>query len=78
MRLWVQKEMKKQEMNQEQKQVEVCDDCLTFAWDNRQRTREEQEQFCMLLGDDAVDHTCLKKQGDQDRCDCGCNGASLK
>jgi hypothetical protein len=61
---------------QKQKQeAVVCDECLTAASDEGCRTKEEQMTICTAFGSEIHDHICLKREGDQDRCDCLCNSA---
>ena len=56
---------------------EVCDDCLTAAYDEGASDVVTRAQICTALGADIVDHTCEAIDEPTTRCDCSCHDRVL-
>ncbi len=62
------------------REMKVCDNCLTAAYDeavgmgfiHEANNREFLEVMCIELGADIADHVCLVSEGFEKECDCLC------
>ena len=51
---------------------DVCDDCITVAYDNGIQGYEDQADMMRIMGADVEDHECIKHEGQGDTCGCPC------
>ena len=65
--------MPTQKPNQKSYKVEICDECMTAAYDEGAVTKEQAETICTTLGNEIPDHTCVSREEPGTRCDCLCN-----
>ena len=56
---------------------EVCDDCLTAAYDEGAVDKQLQVQICTTMGADIADHTCEAVDEPDTRCACECHAQVL-
>jgi len=54
---------------------DVCDDCITEAYDQGVEGYDEQAEVMVIMGSEMPDHTCIVHLEPElnARCDCGCN-----
>jgi len=55
--------------------VDVCDDCITEAYDQGAEGYDEQASLMVYIGAEMPDHNCIVYLEPElnARCDCGCN-----
>jgi len=65
----------KKEVNTVVRDIEICDDCATIAYDDG-----AEPEMMVTLGLEAADHDCIAKLEPEDniRCDCACNKARFE
>lgn len=50
----------------------VCDHCLTAAYDMNARTLQEQQMVCIEIGNEIADHLCIVTEEPQLNIPCRC------
>ncbi len=56
------------------RKANVCDSCLTAAYDEGASGRDDQRILCMGMGADIADHLCdAREEPDLGPCSCACN-----